>query len=80
MFWFLSMGARVVEGSMGAYRRMKPGTSPLEKRFPIVGMAATPDGRGYWLVASDCGIFTYGLRLTCRWLMRTPSAAVCHRT
>ena len=23
-------------------------------------MAATPDGRGYWLVASDGGIFTYG--------------------
>ena len=27
---------------------------------PIVGMAATPDGKGYWLVASDGGIFTYG--------------------
>jgi hypothetical protein len=26
---------------------------------PIVGMAATPDGKGYWLVASDGGIFTY---------------------
>jgi hypothetical protein len=23
-------------------------------------MAATPDGRGYWLVASDGGIFGYG--------------------
>ena len=23
-------------------------------------MAATPDGAGYWLVASDGGIFTYG--------------------
>jgi hypothetical protein len=23
-------------------------------------MAATPDGHGYWLVASDGGIFTYG--------------------
>ena len=23
-------------------------------------MAATPDGRGYWLVATDGGIFTYG--------------------
>ncbi len=31
---------------------------PLNK--PIVGMAATPDGKGYWLVASDGGIFTYG--------------------
>ena len=23
-------------------------------------MAATPDGGGYWLVAADGGIFTYG--------------------
>jgi hypothetical protein len=27
---------------------------------PIVGMAATPSGRGYWLVASDGGIFAFG--------------------
>ena len=27
---------------------------------PIVGMAATPDGNGYWLVAADGGIFTFG--------------------
>jgi ribosomal protein L24E len=26
----------------------------------VVGMASTPDGRGYWLVASDGGIFTFG--------------------
>ncbi len=25
-----------------------------------MGMAATPDGKGYWLVASDGGIFNYG--------------------
>src|ERR1700761_1389985 len=25
-----------------------------------VGQAVTPDGRGYWLVASDGGIFSYG--------------------
>jgi hypothetical protein len=31
---------------------------PLNK--PIVGMAATPDGGGYWLVASDGGIFSFG--------------------
>jgi hypothetical protein len=23
-------------------------------------MAATPDGKGYWLVASDGGIFSFG--------------------
>ena len=27
---------------------------------PIVGMAATPSGRGYWLVASDGGMFSFG--------------------
>jgi N-acetylmuramoyl-L-alanine amidase/ribosomal protein L24E len=27
---------------------------------PIVGMAVTPSGRGYWLVAVDGGIFTFG--------------------
>jgi N-acetylmuramoyl-L-alanine amidase len=27
---------------------------------PIVGMAAAPDGGGYWLVASDGGVFSFG--------------------
>jgi SpoIID/LytB domain protein len=27
---------------------------------PIVGMAATPDGKGYWEVAADGGIFSFG--------------------
>ncbi len=27
---------------------------------PVVGMAATPDGQGYWLAASDGGIFSFG--------------------
>jgi N-acetylmuramoyl-L-alanine amidase len=27
---------------------------------PIVGMAAMPDGGGYWLVASDGGVFSFG--------------------
>jgi hypothetical protein len=26
---------------------------------PIVGMASTPDGHRYWLVASDGGIFSF---------------------
>ena len=37
-------------GSAGSLRLSKP----------IVGMAATPDGGGYWLVSSDGGVFTYG--------------------
>ncbi|MDA8276639.1 MAG: hypothetical protein M0Z45_00340, partial [Actinomycetota bacterium] len=35
-------------------------TSNTSINFPIVGMASTPDGKGYWLVASDGGIFSYG--------------------
>ena len=27
---------------------------------PVVGMAATPDGGGYWLVAADGGVFNFG--------------------
>lgn len=27
---------------------------------PIVGMAATPTGKGYWLVAADGGVFSFG--------------------
>jgi len=27
---------------------------------PIVGMAATPSGHGYWLVAADGGVFAFG--------------------
>jgi hypothetical protein len=34
------------------------GGQPLNK--PVVGIAATPDGGGYWLVASDGGIFSFG--------------------
>ena len=37
-------------GSMGGQRL----------NAPMVGMAETPGGGGYWLVASDGGIFDYG--------------------
>ena len=32
----------------------------LRLNAPDVGMASTPSGHGYWIVASDGGIFTYG--------------------
>jgi hypothetical protein len=34
------------------------GGKPLNS--PIVGMAPTPDGKGYWMVAADGGIFSFG--------------------
>ena len=27
---------------------------------PVVGMAGTPDGQGYWMVAADGGVFAFG--------------------
>jgi hypothetical protein len=35
-------------------------TGALRLNRPVVGMAATPTGRGYWLVASDGGVFAFG--------------------
>src|SRR5439155_1452452 len=35
-------------------------TGNLRLNQPIVGMAPTPSGNGYWLVARDGGIFTFG--------------------
>ena len=37
-----------------------PDARALVVERPIVGMAATPDGGGYWEVASDGGIFAFG--------------------
>jgi hypothetical protein len=34
------------------------GTRRLNR--PIVGIAATADGHGYWMVASDGGVFSFG--------------------
>jgi hypothetical protein len=34
--------------------------APGHLTSPIVGMAATPDGRGYWNVAADGGMFAFG--------------------
>ncbi|MHB1854131.1 MAG: hypothetical protein ACYCS2_03630, partial [Acidimicrobiales bacterium] len=35
-------------------------TGAIHLNQPIVGMASTPDGRGYWLVATDGGMFNFG--------------------
>ena len=61
--------ARVESGTAGPglgdglrrrrHRRAGSRRSPDSTR-PIVGMAATPDGHGYWLVAADGGVFTFG--------------------
>jgi peptidoglycan hydrolase-like protein with peptidoglycan-binding domain len=35
-------------------------TSGKRLNSPLVGIANTPDGKGYWLVAADGGVFSYG--------------------
>jgi phosphatidylinositol-3-phosphatase len=42
----------------GPFNLGAPGAPALNQ--PIVGMAPTPSGQGYWLVAGDGGIFTFG--------------------
>jgi hypothetical protein len=46
--------------AFGAASSAVPGTSFLTLNAPIVAIAATPDGGGYWLVAADGGVFTFG--------------------
>ena len=38
----------------------KQGIKNSPSKYPIVGMSSTASGRGYWLVASDGGIFSFG--------------------
>jgi hypothetical protein len=35
-------------------------TSGMRLNQPVVGMAATPSGRGYWLLGRDGGVFSFG--------------------
>jgi hypothetical protein len=55
-FWFATPDGRVQPG------RGTPSYGSLlaPPRAPIVGMSATPSGLGYWLVASDGGVFSFG--------------------
>jgi hypothetical protein len=46
--------------SFGSATGVVAGTSLAGLNAPIVGITATPDGGGYWLVASDGGIFAFG--------------------
>jgi hypothetical protein len=49
-------------GNASGNTQMGPSTPPVSALFAPVarGMASTPDGKGYWLVGSDGGIFTFG--------------------
>ncbi len=47
-------------GAVEAYGVPALGSAPGPLNQPIVGTATTPDRAGYWLVASDGGVFTFG--------------------
>jgi endoglucanase len=58
-YWSVTwLGA--VTSHEGASTFGSPALSGTHLAKPIVGMAATPNGEGYWLVASDGGIFSFG--------------------
>ena len=52
-------GATVSRAGASSHRRLGS-ISHVALNRPIVGMAATPSGNGYWLVAADGGVFTFG--------------------
>jgi hypothetical protein len=41
-------------------RSSKGSTGNIQLNQPIVGMTPTSTGNGYWFVASDGGVFSYG--------------------
>ena len=62
----VSRGRRVLAGGLRRWHlQLREGqfygsTGNIHLNKPVVGMAATPSGNGYWLVASDGGIFSFG--------------------
>ncbi|HUR24231.1 MAG TPA: L,D-transpeptidase family protein [Acidimicrobiales bacterium] len=55
-------GAPVADGTIFGFggAPLLGSTEGTALRSPVVGMAATPTGLGYWLVAADGGVFAYG--------------------
>ncbi len=46
--------------SRSAARRFRGSMGGQRLNAPVVGMAPTPSGGGYWLVAADGGVFSFG--------------------
>ena len=58
-YWTVGwLGALTAHGGAPVFG--SPAVSGLHLAKPVVGMASTPNGQGYWLVASDGGVFSYG--------------------
>ena len=53
-----ALGATLLSVPLGT--GVAQAASVYPSNAPIVGIAATPDGNGYWQVASDGGVFNFG--------------------
>ena len=51
---------RTAGSSPSARANFYGSTGSIKLNQPVVGMAPTPDHQGYWLVASDGGVFAFG--------------------
>jgi beta-glucanase (GH16 family) len=58
-YWTTDQGG-TVDLHNGASSFGSPALAGIHLNRPIVAMSATPDGQGYWLVASDGGVFSFG--------------------
>ena len=47
-------------GSLNGFGVPSLGSPTTRLNKPVVALAATSDGQGYWMVASDGGVFSYG--------------------
>ena len=56
-------GARVVLGGLAPYgdARAMSSPDPMHINQPMIGIGATPTGKGYWLFGGDGGVFTFGV-------------------
>ena len=57
-----TLGDATYHGAIGQLDPTQPpgGTNAAHLSAPIVGIAPTPDGGGYWLAAADGGVFSFG--------------------
>jgi hypothetical protein len=55
---FVASGSNLSIGALTGHRQVS--LADLHLRSPIVSLAATPSGKGFWLFAADGGVFSYG--------------------
>ena len=56
----VSLLGAITVGATSSADRYHGSLSAFGSTHPIVGIVTTPSGRGYWLAASDGGVFTFG--------------------